>query len=146
MKGILATHGIPEQVFSDNGLQFSCAEFANTWGFVHSTSSPRYPQSNGLAEKGVQTTKRIIMKATASGRYPYIALSLLEYRTIPISDCGKSPAQLSMCTRLRSILPSTPAVLPVFYIEPVRRPQADNFQPGLATLLLAGPTGRQLFV
>ena len=34
----------------------------------------------------------------------------------------------------------------VFYIEPVRRPQADNFQPGLATLLLAGPTGRQLFV
>ena len=35
---------------------------------------------------------------------------------------------------------------PVFYIEPVRRPQADNFQPGLATLLLAGPTGWQLFV
>ena len=35
---------------------------------------------------------------------------------------------------------------PVFYIEPVRRPQADNFQPGLATLLLAGPTGRQLCV
>ena len=34
----------------------------------------------------------------------------------------------------------------VFYIEPVRRPQADNFQPGLATLLLAGPTGWQLFV
>ena len=34
----------------------------------------------------------------------------------------------------------------VFYIEPVRRPQADNFQPGLATLLLAGPAGRQLFV
>ena len=34
----------------------------------------------------------------------------------------------------------------VFYIEPVRRPQADNFQPGLATVLLAGPTGRQLCV
>ena len=49
MKGIMARHGIPEQVFSDNGPQFSCAEFAqfaNTWGFVHSTSSPRYPQSN----------------------------------------------------------------------------------------------------
>ena len=54
MKGIMARHGIPEQVFSDNGPQFSCAEFAqfaNTWGFIHSTSSPRYPQSNGLAEK-----------------------------------------------------------------------------------------------
>ena len=93
MKGIMARHGIPEQVFSDNGPQFSCAEFAqfaNTWGFVHSTSSPRYPQSNGLAEKAVQTVKRIVMKATASGRDPYIAL--LEYRTTPISDCRKSPA------------------------------------------------------
>ena len=26
MKGIMARHGIPEQVFSDNGPQFSCAE------------------------------------------------------------------------------------------------------------------------
>ena len=60
MKGILARHGIPEQVFSDNGPQFSCtefAQFANTWGFVHSTSSPQYPQSNGLTEKAVQTGK-----------------------------------------------------------------------------------------
>ena len=85
MKGLMARHGIPEHVFSDNGPQFSCAEcaqFANTRGFVHSTSSPRYPQSNGLEEKAVQTAKRIVMKATASGRDPYIAL--LEYRTTPI--------------------------------------------------------------
>ena len=68
-----------------------------------------YPQSNGLAEKAVQTAKRIVMKATTSGRDPYIAL--LEYRTTPISDCGKSPAQLLMSRRLRYILPSTPASL-----------------------------------
>ena len=45
MKGILARHGIPEQEISDNGPQFSCTEltqFSKTWGFVHSTSSPRY--------------------------------------------------------------------------------------------------------
>ena len=55
------------------------------------------------------------MKATASGRDPYIAL--LEYRTTPISDCGKSPAQLLMSRRLRSILPSTSASLqPVLVI------------------------------
>ena len=119
MKGIMARHGIPEQVFSDNGPQFACAEFAqfaNTWGFIYSTSSPRYPQSNGLAEKAVQTAKRIVMKATASGRDPYIAL--LEYRTTPISDCGKSPAQLLMSRRLRSILPSTPASLQPVLVNP----------------------------
>ena len=119
MKGIMARHGIPEQVFSDNGPQFSCAEFAqfaNTWGCIHSTSSPRYPQSNGLAEKAVQTAKRIVMKATASDRDPYIAL--LEYRTTPISDCGKSTAQLLMSRRLRSILPSTPASLQPVLVNP----------------------------
>ena len=119
MKGIMARHGIPEQVFSNSGPQFSCAEFAqfaNTWGFVHSTSSPRYPQSNVLAEKAVQTAKRIAMKATASRRDPYIAL--LEYRTTPISDCGKSPAQLLMSRRLSSILPSTPASLQPVLVNP----------------------------
>ena len=119
MKGIMARHGIPEQVFPDNWPQFSCAEFAqfaNTWGFVHSTSSPRYPQSNGLAEKAGQTAKRIVMKETASGRDPCIAL--LEYRTMPISDCGKSPAQLLMSRRLRSILPSTPASLQPVLVNP----------------------------
>ena len=115
----MARHGIPEQVFSDNGPQFSCAafaQFANTWGFVQSTSSPRYPQSNGLAEKAVQTAKRIVMKATASGRDPYIALP--EYHTTPISDCGKSPAQLLMSRRLRSILPSKPASLQPVLVNP----------------------------
>ena len=74
INGILARHGIPEQVFSDNGPQFSCTEVANARGFVHSTSSPRYPQSNGLVQKAMQTAKIIIMKATASGRDPYITL------------------------------------------------------------------------
>ena len=85
-------------------------------GFVHSTSNPRYPHSNVLAEKAVQTAKRIIMKATASGRDPYIAL--LEYRTTPISDYGKSPAQLLMSRRLRSILPPTPASLQPALVNP----------------------------
>ena len=119
MKGTMARHGIPEQVFSDNGPQLSCAEcaqFANTWGFVHSTSIPRYPQSNGLAEKAVQTAKKIVMKATESGRDPYIAL--LEYRATPIADCGKSPAQLLMSRRLISILPSTPASLQPVLVNP----------------------------
>ena len=39
------------------------ARFGTEWDFRHTTSSPRYPQSNGLEEKFVQTTKRLIDKA-----------------------------------------------------------------------------------
>ena len=40
------------------------------------------------------------------------------YRTAPISDCGKSPAQLLMSRRLRYILPSTPASLQPVLVNP----------------------------
>ena len=59
LKAIFARHGIPETVISDNGPQYSSAEFAKfaeDWGFTHITSSPKYPQSNGEAEHMVQTT------------------------------------------------------------------------------------------
>jgi len=100
-----ARHGIPEIVMSDNGPQFSSAEFANfakTWDFLHTTSSPRYPQSNGLAEKYVQICKNILEKTKLSGTSPLIAI--LEYRTTPVDNFA-SPAQLLMGRRLRSILP-----------------------------------------
>ena len=57
LKAIFARHGIPETVISDNGPQYSSAEFskfAQKWGFSHLTSSPKYPQSNGEAERTVQ--------------------------------------------------------------------------------------------
>lgn len=56
LKKVFAAHGIPEKVISDIGPQFSSKEFENfarTWDFVHVTSSPHYPQSNGLSEKAV---------------------------------------------------------------------------------------------
>ena len=49
-----ARHGISEVATSDNVPQFAAEEFARfaqTWHFKHVTSSPGYPQSNGLAEK-----------------------------------------------------------------------------------------------
>ena len=65
MKKIFARFGIPEEIKSDNGLQYTSSEFqqfSNEWKFNHtsSCSSPRYPRSNGLAERTVKNSKEAI--------------------------------------------------------------------------------------
>ena len=102
-KSVFSRHGIPEVVVSDNGPQYSSLEFANfakEYGFQHITSSPRYPQVNGEAERAVQTVKCLLRKASD----PYLAL--LAYRTSPLSN-GYSPAELLMARRLRTTVPLT---------------------------------------
>ncbi|RXN37814.1 retrotransposon-like family member retr-1 [Labeo rohita] len=66
---------------------------------THCTTSPRYPQSNGLAEKTVKTAKHILGKARADDKD--YCLGLLEYQKTPVDNL-KSPAQLLMSRRLRS--------------------------------------------
>ncbi|KAI8511855.1 hypothetical protein Bbelb_109550 [Branchiostoma belcheri] len=108
LKKTFATHGIPEEVISDNGPQYASEEFARfaqTWSFTHTTSSPHYPQSNGLAERAVQTMKRLLQKARADNKDPFLAL--LEYRNTPVDNTLPSPAQLLMSRRLRTRLPTT---------------------------------------
>ncbi|UYV64812.1 hypothetical protein LAZ67_3002052 [Cordylochernes scorpioides] len=104
-KSIFARHGIPETVVSDNGTQFGAArEFANfarQYGFQHVTSSPRFPQSNGMAEAGVKIAKLILKK----NQDP--SLGLLEYRSTPLEN-GYSPAELLMGRKLRTTLPIAP--------------------------------------
>ena len=56
-KSIFAKHGIPTQLMTDNGPQYSSAElnhFMNVYGLEHITSSLMYPHSNGFAERMVQ--------------------------------------------------------------------------------------------
>ena len=101
-KSIFARHGVPEKVISDNGPQFSSHEFsqfANKYCFDHVTSSPYFPQSNGEAERAVQTIKRLFKNA----KDPYVAL--LAYRNTPL-HLGYSPAQLLMSRRLRTSVPT----------------------------------------
>lgn len=84
-------------------------EFAEECRFNLVTSSPHFPQSNGLAERNVQTVKTILRKAKESGCDPELAL--LEFRNTPITGLDDSPAQLLMGRRLQSSLPMIPSCL-----------------------------------
>ncbi|OXA53834.1 Transposon Tf2-6 polyprotein [Folsomia candida] len=109
-KAVFSRHGVPEEVMSDNGPQFAPVDssefrkFSREWGFIATTSSPRYPQSNGFVEAGVKIVKNLLKKN--SDWYA----ALLEYRATPLAN-GYSPSDLLMSRRIRSLLPMNPTRL-----------------------------------
>lgn len=66
------------------------------------TSSPQFPQSNGLAVKGVQIVKRIMKKTEEA--HEVFWLGLLSYRSTPLEE-GRSLGELLQGRRLRGRLP-----------------------------------------
>ena len=69
----------------------------------HITSSPHYPQSNGLAEKFVQIVKKLFHIAREEGTDLHKALMI--YRNTPLSSNLQSPMQLLQSRTVRSQLP-----------------------------------------
>ena len=105
LKQHFARHGLPLQVVSDNS-PFASREFrlfAQRYEFEHTTSSPRYSQSNGRVEAAVKTAKRIMIKASETNTDAFLAL--LEFRNTPSEQLGRSPAQLMFNRRTRTLLP-----------------------------------------
>ena len=88
-----------------NGPQYSAStftQFAKEYGISQITSSPRYPQSNGAADRALKTVKALLEKN------PYLAL--LTYRSTPLEN-GCSPAELLMGRKLRTTIPVVPTQL-----------------------------------
>ena len=106
---IFSRHGLPEIIVSDNGPQFTAAEFqqfCTSGGILHCTSAPYKPSTNGQAERVVQILKSALRQAliTNADVTAVIANYLLVYRTTPHSTTGEPPSMLLMgrrlCTRL----------------------------------------------
>ena len=76
----------------------------NTTQAVHTI-----PQSNGKAEKAVQTVENTLKKALYNGRDPYLAL--LDLRNTPVNDKIGSPVQQLMGRRTKTLLPTTKKLL-----------------------------------
>ena len=120
---MFARHGIPDQLVSDNGRQFSSnafAQFAEEYAFTHITTSPRYPQANGEVERAVQTVKHLLKKV----QDPYRAL--LAYRATPL-ESGLCPAELLMGRKICTQVPTVPAqLIPSWhYLEQFREKDAS---------------------
>lgn len=112
LKIVFSRQGIPEILMSDNGPEYSSSDFkafSQQWCFRHVTSSPCYPQSNGQAERMVQTVKQILKK-TLHGKTDF-RLGLLEYLNTPINTNLASPSELLNNRKLRSIIPCSPKLL-----------------------------------
>lgn len=118
MKRIIARHGIMDTLITDNGPQYKSqefAEFTELYGIQHITSSPLRPQSNGLAEKAVQTIKGMMIKCMETNSDFYLAL--LDLRNCPREGIG-SPCQRLMGRRTRSQIPISEELLQPKTIPP----------------------------
>lgn len=98
---IFTTHGFPLVIISDN-MPFSsyeCKSFAEEFDIKIVTSSPHYPQSNGLAEKSVGIVKAMIKKCKNMND---LHIAIMHYNNTPLADLNLSPSQLAQNRRMRT--------------------------------------------
>ncbi|CAH8498443.1 unnamed protein product [Dicrocoelium dendriticum] len=107
LRTTFATFGLPETLVSDNGPAFASVEFStflNSNGIKHITTAPYHPSSNGLAERAVQTVKKLLMKQPNAPLRVRLDRSLFAYRNMSNETTGRSPAELMFGRRLRTRL------------------------------------------
>ena len=105
---IFAQFGLPEQLVTDNGPQFTSREFetfVKANGVKHICSAPYHPATNGEAERFVQTFKRALKasKQETGSLQTRLSRFLVCYCSTPNVTTGVTPAELSLkrCIRTR---------------------------------------------
>jgi transposase InsO family protein len=106
---LFSRFGDPETIVSDNGSQFTSdhfAAFCKEHGIQHLRTAPYHPQSNGQAERFVDTLKRSLLKINEGEKIAMtLQVFLQTYRSTPSRTLqGKSPAELLLGRKMRTIL------------------------------------------
>ena len=107
---IFSEYSWPDTLVSDNGPCYVAKMFTNLvkdYAVNHITSSPHYPQSNGLAEKFIQIVKNLFYKAKDEGTDIYKCLMI--YCNTLLESMSKSPMQILQQRSARSQLPMSNA-------------------------------------
>ena len=105
---IFSTHGLPETIVSDNGTQITSPQF-DEYCNSHAIKHIRFPlyhhQSNGQADKFVDSLKRAWLKIKGEGGTEgSIRRFLITYRkSVHLMFNGKSPAEILMGRTIRTI-------------------------------------------
>ena len=105
LRTLFAQFGIPNTLVSDNGPNFTSAEFAEFLkrnGITHIQTAPYHPSSNGLAERAVQVVKQGLRKNREGIITDRLARVLFSYRTTAQSTTGRTPAELLFGRNLRT--------------------------------------------
>jgi hypothetical protein len=107
LRGLFATHGIPDIVVSDNATSFVSKDFKTFLernGIRHILSSPYHAATNGQAERMVQTVKQAIRRSQVSDWNTKLARILLTLHTTPSSTTGNTPSELLMGRKIKTLM------------------------------------------
>lgn len=139
LRETFARYGVPDTIVSDNGSQFCSSEFQQFCeysGIIHVRTAPYHPQSNGQAERFVDTLKRSLRKITEGENVPSseaLQTFLQVYRSTPSTVLeGKSPAEIMF---------GRPMKITLDLLRPSRTPQRQPpsaVQPSPVSSLTAG--------
>nr|CAH8871688.1 unnamed protein product [Trichobilharzia regenti] len=102
-------HGLPETIVTDDGSQFTShriQQYCSQNAIKHMFSPPYHPQSNGQAERFVDTLKEALLEAEGEGTpFDVIQKVLMVYRTTANESTPnkQSPAEVLYERKLRTI-------------------------------------------
>ena len=107
---IVAVHGIPCKIVSDNGPPFNSDEFnkyMKILGIEHHLVTPYWPQANGEVEHFNQPFEKAMQAAVVEGKVWRQELNtfLLQYRTTPHCTTRVPPSELLFNWKIREKLP-----------------------------------------